>query len=288
MSDKHKILFDWIVIVLIFLFIILFRCFIPVIYSCKNKRINKCIDSRSVTYLHAIILAIFLSVSNVFTVLFKLISCQEINEYTQTKSNEFISDNSDTKMVHFYFGSQTCHSFDIFAILLLFSVLCMVTFVVLMKIDKTQNANNYNIYFAFYKDNMYSWEGIVLIRRGLFLFTSIMFYNDYVKLYSSLISINIFIYLQYMYKPYKYNVLNNYEFCLLVCLCILILIIDDYNISHSVYSYYIISISILILFPIMVLIYYITLLYSKNNKIIETSHQNDGSRALFINNYAIN
>eukprot|EP01084_Bolivina_argentea_P152182 265507_1 len=235
----QKILMDLLVPIFVTLWILLLYSISLCISSplqVKNRKIN----------FQKIFLASFLIIiGNILSVLLSLLNCQIVGN----------------KSVHFYFGSVFCYqeiwilSFvSLFIILITF----LFVFIKLWKMGHKQRADRtssdwFSNIVNKYKPQFYGWEGILFIRRVIVALFSVCFIG-LVSKFIFIIIMFLFLFVHYQCQPFIIHSANQLEFILLSCF---IFIITTQLISTMEYVFINIMVSFFILFPFILLIFYI-------------------------------
>ena len=80
---------------------------------------------------------------------------------------------------------------------------------------------NFGYFYRGYNKDCYYWESVMFTRNFLLIFIGVFteFFPIYFKATLFLVIINIYMYIQVLYKPFKYSYLNRLEnYSLFVCL----------------------------------------------------------------------
>ena len=154
---------------------------------------------------------VLIAMGNLLTKVFRMLACESVGD----------------KTVHFYAGYLDCYGpiwFNSLCVLLLIIIFWGVVWYRLYKMDKHLRDNNLSSMRTVtkaYKPKYWYWEIILISRRILLsaMITFDYFKPDYFK-FSLLIILLVYLCIQIMYIPFRYNKVNNIEFLCMLMLCI--------------------------------------------------------------------
>ena len=233
--------------------------FIGLVYVI-NKHCKKEIKGRRINFPKAIITTYLVIMGKILDVLFRLLTCTNIGD----------------DAVHFYFGYQDCYGqtwiWSIIVLLVMIGFFIAI-FMKLVEVDQnTKQDPNYflNIITSRYKPQYYYWELILFTRRIIIALVSVSEPNIVIKFI--FIGLMIFFsYLQYLYNPFIIHQANQMEFMLINAYIFAVMIQMPLNPKFSNKQLNIAT-SVLILFPIILIIYYtaqlVIMKYKDSEKIV--------------------
>eukprot|EP01083_Nonionella_stella_P018148 50709_1 len=199
MTPKTSLLFGFVILFVILLVLMVCKC----IHLChKTIGVRLCGHQYELTthYGNTFLCFLLLSVGNISSILFSLLSCQTIN--------------NDDITVHFNFGYEECFGVTwTLALLGLVSLILLFTF--LFYILRRDNSNSLTKH---YKPSCYYWEFIIFLRRIVLAFLSISFHSKYAK-FLLLFMLSGYLYAHHRHQPFVFEQMNRMEFLLTLCLC---------------------------------------------------------------------
>ena len=254
LSSKDEILVGLIVILMIF-------ATVSIMALCATLCPCTVFDLKS-NFPKTFIMLMLLTVSKVFIILFKLLSCQSI-------------DNSNKK-VHFYFGFEECYGItwwlSIYPLILIFAMFIALLIAVYYrwKSKVIKNTNHMlNPFIYAYKNKFWYWEFVILLRRVLIIYISIIHYSEFFLL----IVLFIFFMLNEYYQPFCYQKVNKLESSLLLSLMLVIVTMSIFREPSNHQIIYVI-LTILIFMPLFLILWYIYVhMRGKKMKKIELKHK---------------
>ena len=254
LDGKGKILVDLFMPITIPVFLFIF-CLIsfkkPFIFG--NKRVN---------FEKTFIAMYLIIIGKILDILFKLLSCQQIGNLT----------------VHFYFPSEECYGTSwILALLsLLFVIITFGLIFVRLRFmtdsDRQSKTLHLHSIISRYKPQFYYWEGVIFIRRIIIAVFAVSV-SDIISKFIFMAIIMIFIQLQNVYNPFLVHAGNRMEQILLL---FLLFIISTQIASDAMdYTFLNVVISLLIIIPLPLLLYFIYTLYKRQVDKIEKEKNED-------------
>eukprot|EP01083_Nonionella_stella_P303999 1054483_1 len=194
------------------------------------------------------IAAMLICVGQILSVLFQLLACRQITSGV---------------VVHFFFGDQKCYGW-IWTLCMVSLAIVFVSFFILFlsicirrKREKEADDHSKRMYYYYpvswsYSDQYWFWEAILFVRRSVFAFVFIVFDNNNLKMGIGILSI-IYLYIHTFAHPFKAKDVNLLESYLMGTTALIIFI----DAGNSDILFQNITISLLILFPLVWFMYFV-------------------------------
>eukprot|EP01084_Bolivina_argentea_P178297 308211_1 len=181
------------------------------------------------------------------SVLFRLLSCQHIQ---------------NDLYVHYYFGVEQCFS-QTWILSLLSLIIILIPFLILFlylkyKMNENERQNKKYVLSSickYYRPEYYYWNFVILIRRIIISLLTATFYGIYSKMCLMFI-LFIFLFIQHKLQPFIVNQGNELELILLMLLIFAVFVEAVCAENYRFYDLAIILLSLLILMPFIMLMFY--------------------------------
>eukprot|EP01083_Nonionella_stella_P184002 666512_1 len=245
LTSKDKILlafFPWLLIFILLLLSFSYEVcrhyFTPNRFRCGNTN-----------FLKAFVALFIISASQILSILFKLLNCQQVGEL----------------LVHFYFGVEQCFTSWTMTIsliclgimVLFFGGMFYIVYRYFTPKDRENPNFALNNFCKYYKPECYYWEWLVLLRRTLISAYAILYTWTWYP--SILIGINLgFLGLHHKYQPFRTEPANVAEYWAL-CGVILVIAIQTTttSVASSLNDATLVVLSLFIIVPIIAVIWYV-------------------------------
>eukprot|EP01084_Bolivina_argentea_P049841 91670_1 len=247
MNGKEKILMDLLTPGIIIFVIITINIFVKLVF--KNEFV---LFGKKVNFEKLYVDTLLLIVGNIVAVLFRLLDCQQVGEHAH----------------HFYYGYEKCYSItwwlSLSALLTIIGSMSVI-FIKLKQMnyeERNKEDNFLNKFVSKYKPEYYYWEYLLFIRRMSISMFTISVNSDMAQIIFIAVML-VFISLQKNCEPFAFADANSMEYFLLQLLIIVIAL----NLSTSIdTTFNNVVLSGFIIFPFMLMAYYIVGFIKKNTK----------------------
>eukprot|EP01083_Nonionella_stella_P304000 1054488_1 len=221
--------------------------FILIAFMCSLCCSTKTKNSLRIHFPQCFIKAMLVCVGQILSVLFQLVACRQI---------------ASGIVVHFFFGDHKCYEWlwilCIVSLTIVFVSFCVLFLSIYMhrKKLKPDDDNFKHMYYYpvswSYSDQYWFWEAILFVRRSVFAFVFIVFDNNNLKMGIGILSI-IYLYIHTFAHPFKAKDVNLLESYLMGTTALIIFI----DAGNSDILFQNITISLLILFPLVWFMYFV-------------------------------
>eukprot|EP01084_Bolivina_argentea_P308894 534224_1 len=268
-----------IIVIILFTFTV---CLLFNIKTCKFNVLKQC--KRNPNPSRTMLKVLFLCIGQILNVLFKTLTCRDIG---------------DNISVHFYFGSIECNGIKwwISLIILLMVVSAFIILFIFIGIARSRHLSSciygceciyhlvdsnqkryelaekkelkewYHSAVCYYK--IWFWELIIFMRRLLLSFALIVYDSDDLRM-CTIFGLVIYCMIHSTLKPFRFDDANQFELWLLIS-TIAVISLDNYYRTVPKNLFGNLMISLLILFPIVWIIYYMISRF----KLIQQSDENE-------------